>query len=314
MFKDERIWKLLEELIEKRKDELKPKFDPTCENLYRYPEAEEVLGKPPLTTVYLIEDLARLGYLKKIFKGKLFLCPVCNSDELKYETYCPKCHSTYILKMKAIEHICGYLGKLETYQDGKNLRCPKCLQELQIIDEDYKFYHAYYQCQDCEEYFKEPKEFWRCLKCGATIEKENLKEIYLFSYQIKEEEISGLKLKTLPKDQIINFLKNQGYEVEEGVKVNGRSGAEHEIDILATKKSGPLEHRIVVGFATAEEEVPAEEVIKLYAKAYDVNAADIILVALPKLSADALHFAKHYRIRVFEKEDLERLEKAFLEK
>ncbi len=314
MFKDERIWKLLEELIEKRKEELKPQFDPSFEKLYRYPEAEEILEKPPLITFYLIEDLARLGYLKKIFKEKLFLCPVCNSNELKYETYCPKCHSAYILKMKAIEHQCGYLGKLETYQDGKILRCPKCLQELQIIGEDYKFYSAYYQCQDCEEYFKEPKEFWHCRKCGAIIEKENLKEVSLFSYQLKEEGVSELKLKTLPKEQIINFLKSQGYEVEESVKVNGRSGAEHEIDILATKKSGPLEHRIVVGFATAKEEVPAEEVIKLYAKAYDVNAGDIILVALPKLSADALHFAKHYQIRVFEKEDLERLEKAFFEK
>lgn len=303
MFKDERIWKLLQELREKRDSELSPKFDPACERLYRYPEAEEILNKSPLTAVYLIEDLARLGYLKKIFKEKLFLCPICNSEELKYETYCPKCASAYILKMKAIEHICGYLGKLDFYQ---NLRCPKCLKELKIIDEDYRFYPAYYQCQDCEEYFKEPKEFWRCLKCDTKIEKENLREIYLFSYQLNEGALSNLKFKPLPKEKIIEFLKSQGYEVQEGVKIDGRSGAEHEIDILATKKSGPLEHRIVVGFAIAEEEVPPEEVIKLYAQAYDVNAADIILVALPKLSADALHFAKHYRIRVFEKEDLEK--------
>jgi hypothetical protein len=309
MFKDERIWKFLQQLMERKNGELNPKFDPTCEKLYRYPEAEEILNKPPLTTIYLIEDLARLGYLKKSFKGKLFLCPLCNSNELQYETFCPKCGSAFILKMKAIEHSCGYLGRLETFQDGKNLRCPKCLQELKIIEEDYKFYSAYYQCQDCEEYFKEPKEFWYCQKCGAKIEKENLREIYLFSYQLNEEAVSNLKSKALPKEKIVEFLKSQGYEVEEGVKIDGRSGAEHEIDILATKKSGPLEHRIVVGFAVAEEEVPAEEVIKLYAKAYDVNAADVIMVALPKLSADALHFAKHYRIRVFEKEDLEKLEK-----
>jgi hypothetical protein len=63
----------------------------------------------------------------------------------------------------------------------------------------------------------------------------------------------------------------------------------------------------VVGFANGAEEVDSEEVIKLYAKAYDVNAQDIIMVASPKLSEDARQFASHYHIKVYNADELDQM-------
>jgi len=104
------------------------------------------------------------------------------------------------------------------------------------------------------------------------------------------------------------FLVREGYDVQESALVTGRSGAEQKIDILATKHNGPLEHRIVVGFANADVEVDADEVIKHFHRAYDVNAHDVILVVSPRLSEEAQKTASHYHVRVYNAEDLDRME------
>jgi hypothetical protein len=77
--------------------------------------------------------------------------------------------------------------------------------------------------------------------------------------------------------------------------------------MLGTKRSGPLEHRIIVSFANAETEVSPEVVIRLYAVAYDVDASETILVASPRLGEEARQFAKHYNIRVYNADDLDEM-------
>jgi len=109
-----------------------------------------------------------------------------------------------------------------------------------------------------------------------------------------------------PKRQIEEFLRQDKYDVQSSAKVRGTSAAEHEIDMYAVKKSGIFEHKIVVGISSSEKEVGQEDVLKLFAKAYDVGAKDIILIAIPKLSKDAKHFANYYHMRTFEGKDLEK--------
>ena len=67
-----------------------------------------------------------------------------------------------------------------------------------------------------------------------------------------QAQMSRLRVERIPKARVREFLTREGYEIQESVQTTGRSGAEHRIDLLATKRSGPLEHRVVVGFSSAE--------------------------------------------------------------
>lgn len=309
MISDSKILKLLDELAHGEVAELIPIFDPKSPKYVFYPLANKILGESNNYNLQLLNDLTRLGYLDKKFYDKILFCPVCNSTDLRYATYCPKCGSGYILRSLVFEHpSCGYLGVEQEFLNGISHICPKCRRELNLIGSDYNSPGYYYKCFNCNELSAVPVEKWHCRDCAAIFNKDEIKEMCLFSYTINEEKKGRLPVEQIPKNRIAELLMHNGYEVQSGVKITGRSGAEHEIELLAIKHSGPFEHRIVVGFATAETEVDSEEVIKLYAKGYDVNAQDIILVALPRLSPDAIHFARHYRIQVFEAADLDKIE------
>ena len=315
MISDSKIIKLLDQLTHGEVKELTPVFDPKSTKSVEYPLANKLLAQSNSFTLQLLEDLTRLGYLVKKFYDKVLFCPVCNSTNLGYTTYCPKCGSGYILRSLVFEHpSCGFIGIEKEFKNETGHLCPKCHRELNLIGSDYNSPGYYYKCYNCGELSATPTEKWHCRQCSAIFRKDEIREVCLFSYAINEEKKGKLQVERIPKTRIADFLIQDGYEVQTSVKVAGRSGAEHEIDLLATKHSGPFEHRIVVGFASAESEVDSEEVIKLYAKAYDVNAQDIILIALPRLSPDAVHFARHYRIRVFEAEDLDKIETDFSSK
>jgi hypothetical protein len=312
---DSKVIKLLDQLTHGEVTELTPVFDPKSAKCVEYPVANKILEQSNSFTLQLLEDLTRLGYLVKKFYDKIFFCPVCNSTDLRYSTYCPKCGSGYILRSLVFEHpSCGFIGTEKEFKNETGHLCPKCQRELHLIGSDYNSPGYYYKCYNCNELSIAPVEKWHCRQCSAIFKKDEIREVCLFSYAINLDKKGALPVEQIPKNRIANFLIQDGYEVQTSVKVTGRSGAEHEIDLLATKQSGPFEHRIVIGFASAEKEVDSEEVIKLYAKAYDVNAQDIILIALPHLSPDAVHFARHYRIRVFEADDLDKIEADFTAK
>lgn len=312
MITDSKVLKLLDELSNGEVNELIPVFNPKAIKCVDYPLADKILVQSNTFNLQLLEDLTRLGYLTKKFHSKVLFCPVCNSTNLSYDTFCPKCGSGYILRTLIFEHpSCGFIGTEKEFKNETGHTCPKCNREMNLIGSDYKSPGYYYKCYNCGELSEIPEERWHCRQCASQFSKDEIREICLFSYSISEEKRGNIQIERIPKNRIVDFLIKDGYDVETSIKITGRSGAEHEIDLLATKRSGPFEHRIIVGFASAEHEVDSEEVIKLYAKAYDVNAQDIILIAVPRLNPDAVHFAQHYRIRVFEAEDLDKLESEF---
>ena len=113
----------------------------------------------------------------------------------------------------------------------------------------------------------------------------------------------------ISKAQFIEFLKLQGYEVAEKVKVNStsKSGAEHLMDILAQHDDGFITHTIGIGIAVNSEggEVGLDEVFRFDDKAYDMGFHDKVLLVVPRLTHEARQFAQQQRIRVFEDRELD---------
>ena len=71
------------------------------------------------------------------------------------------------------------------------------------------------------------------------------------------------------------------------------------------KKTDSSERKIVVGLSGAKDEVPPEEVLKLFAKATDIGADETIMVAIPKASKETKFFADHYGIKCIEASELD---------
>jgi hypothetical protein len=306
---DPRLAKFLDSFGKDEPGELIPEFSTKSESFSRYPAFESALELDTRHANRLLEDLVRAGVLERRFHDKMLFCPVCNSRDLRLVHVCPKCGSSHVLPVTVFEHVaCGELAPEAAFRNGASYICPKCRGELRLVGSDYRMPGVHFQCRDCSELTATPGERWRCRNCSEQLGRDDLREVPLYSYR-RATAAAAPKPEpefAAPRAQVAEYLNRQGYRVEARVDVAGRSGAVHEIDLLATKSSAGFEHRIVVGFAGTGNgsDVDSEEVIKLYAKAYDVNAQDIVMVAMPRLSADARQFAGHYRIKILDGEDL----------
>ncbi|MCX7732817.1 MAG: restriction endonuclease [candidate division WOR-3 bacterium] len=305
---DSNLLKLFELLTEKPDRSLEPVFAPHTPEGISYPLVESYLKIDAQVAVQLLEDLSRLGYLERQFAERIFLCPRCNADRLKLVFFCPKCHSPEILRTRVLKHrTCGYSGPADDFLRYNRRVCPKCRDELLLLGSDYEDLGYRYRCPHCRELIRLPVERWHCSGCGQLYEKNGVRELVLYKYCVNPEQMKKIQEERIPRSRVKNLLTQEGYEVQEAVTVSGRSGARHLIDILAVKRSGPLEHQVVIGFAGGATEIPAEEVIKLYAKAYDIGAQDIILIAGTALSPEAQQFAQHYHIRVYPPDQIDQL-------
>ncbi len=107
------------------------------------------------------------------------------------------------------------------------------------------------------------------------------------------------------KSQLIEYLKKRGYRLRENAEVKGRSGAGHNIDILATKDEGIITHRIAIGIEVADKPMGLDRVFDFDDKAYDAGILDKVLLTVPGLTREARQFADRQGIRVFEAAQLE---------
>ena len=107
------------------------------------------------------------------------------------------------------------------------------------------------------------------------------------------------------KSQLIQYLKKQGYRVQENARVKGRSGAAHDIDILAIKDEGIITHRIAIGIEVDEKPMGLDRVFDFDDKAYDAGIMDKVFVAVPGLTKEAKQFTQRQGTRVFEVAQLE---------
>jgi len=108
--------------------------------------------------------------------------------------------------------------------------------------------------------------------------------------------------------QIRRYLQQQGYEVNEGAKLLGKSGIEHTFDMLARRDDGLTSHNTAIGIAAGgDREAEASIIFSFANKAYDCGILDRILVAIPELSQETKQLAHKQRIKVIDGERIEQL-------
>jgi predicted RNA-binding Zn-ribbon protein involved in translation (DUF1610 family) len=109
------------------------------------------------------------------------------------------------------------------------------------------------------------------------------------------------------KVKLLKRLKSLGYKVEEKAKVQGRSGTEHVMDILASYDNGFITNTIGIDVIAAKDEISLDAVSSFDTKAYDLGIHHKVLFVSPRISQEANKFAQYQKITVITVDDSMRL-------
>ncbi len=100
------------------------------------------------------------------------------------------------------------------------------------------------------------------------------------------------------KSQLKAYLEKQGYEINEGAKLPGKSGIEHAFDILAYTETNGAKRSLGIDFMAGEKEISLEQVVVFDSKAYETGIDDKVIVVSPGISGKAQKFAQQQGIKV----------------
>jgi hypothetical protein len=301
--------KLIRELMVGNISDIKPISDLETELGFAYPQVQSILGATTQEAVTTLEFLVSEDVLQKCPCEKLQFCPRCQSPNLKPGLGCPNCGSVNIAKGRVLEHFtCLNNGLEEEYLSGSKYVCPKCKQELRFLGTDYQSLGIHYKCYECGMISKEAASNQQCSQCSLLIPDGETKETVLYLYRLNETKRRWLEFQLNQKGQFIHFLRNHGYEVTENAKVSGtsRSGAEHQLDILAQRDDGLIAYTVGIDILidSAGREIELDKVFAFDSKIFDMGIHDKVLIAVPNLSAEARQYAQQQRIKIIEEKDL----------
>ena len=303
---DDRAMKLVAEMLAGKIVELRPRLDFTTELGFTYPIAEQTLKVSSKEAASILESLTAKGILRKNFFDRLLRCPRCQSINIRPTIHCPKCGSGDIVQGRVLEHLaCKYVGLEGEFLARGRYVCPKCKVELRTMGVDYQSQGVLRKCRDCGEISSMPLIKWRCLKCSTLTDVGGVGEVTIYSYSLDEAKRNWLEFELQPKVQFLEFLRQNGYKVTENARMKGKSGAEHYIDILATRDDGIVTHSIAIGIEIARDKVGLDRILDFDVKAYDSGIHNKVLIISPELGEEAGKFASHQRIKVLEPKDLE---------
>jgi hypothetical protein len=298
--------KLIAEMLAGRVVNIKPQYDFTSDLGYNYPAVEQTINVKGKEAVDIMESMAAKGIVNKSFFDRLIRCRRCQSPHLRPSSHCPKCSSGNIARGRILEHFaCKYIGVEDEFAARGKYICPRCKMELRTIGADYRSQGVLYKCRDCSEIFTVPFLKWRCLKCSSLANEDEIDEVVIYAYSFNEAKKNWLEFELQPKVRFVEFLRQHGYTVTENARVQGRSGAEHSMDILATRDDGVVTHTVAIGIEIARDRIGLDRVLDFDVKAYDSGIHDKILIIIPELGEEARKFASYQRIKVLEPKDME---------
>jgi hypothetical protein len=300
--------KVVAAMLSSRVADIKPQLDFATELGFLYPLVEQTARVKGKEAVSIVESLTERHILRKSYFDRLLHCPRCQSINLRPSTHCPKCGSGDIARGRILEHVaCGYVGVEEEFSVKGKYVCPKCKLELRTVGADYLSRGVLRKCRDCNEIFTSPLVKWRCLKCSSLSTEDEVIEVNIYAYTLDEGKRNWLEFEIQPKVRFVEFLVHHGYKVTENARVKGRSGAEHRLDMLASRDDGVVTHNVAVGIEIAREQIGLDRIMDFDVKAFDSGFHDKVLIIIPELGEEARKFASYHGIKVLEPKDLDTL-------
>ncbi|HKZ94082.1 MAG TPA: hypothetical protein VJ249_05830 [Candidatus Bathyarchaeia archaeon] len=311
IYRDHRAQLILGKLLSGEIDKLDPIFD--SKHGYTYPLVEAVTGDAAAAEEFL-NRLHEIGILIREVIDKVISCPKCSSSSVSVRYCCPYCKSFNVKKSSLVEHIqCGYIDVEDRFKQKERLVCPRCHNDLDKPDVNYRKAGVWCACNECNKNFDIPVTSHFCRECKNIFVFEDAIYRDVYSYTLNQDVIKEAGVGYILVAPLREFFKGLGFDVESPGFLKGKSGASHMFDIAAWK-GDTMRQVIVIDLATSGEDAVSEQaIIAMFAKVYDVAPDRAILIAIPRMSENGRKLAGLYKIELIEgkgqKEALKTLEK-----
>lgn len=268
--------RLVTELADGATDAFRPTIDD--DDTVVYPEAEEPLDTADPPPREVLETLAAREVLVRDFEDKLYLCPDCGADGMRYTSACPECASPHIVRHGVVEcDDCNRVGSAEAFERDGDLVCPNC--ERNVGRADGATRAEGYVCQNCGEGTEEALHALKCPDDGFVCHPTDAIERVLYRYGLGEHGERWLDEQLQARQTVGDTFADRGYAVEEDVTVTGASGEEHRLHLYASDDL--LEERLVAG---VHELASVDDVARLRDAADDVEARPLLVTTMGTVS------------------------------
>lgn len=199
-----------------------------------YPDAQRVLNADDRETAEALAALAERGLLEEHFREKVYLCPVCDAEGMRYTTACGACGSPHTIRTELVEHVgCGYVDERAAFDPpGEDApRCPDC--GGLVGDPEETAQRSVHVCRECGEREEAAAHALRCRECDAVRAPEEAGERVLYRYALDERGRRWLDRQLDAREALVAAFESRGFDVRVDATVAG-DGEEHPVHVYAT--------------------------------------------------------------------------------
>lgn len=122
----------------------------------------------------VMERLAAVGMVRRVFSERLNVCPKCGSSNVLFREVCPHCQGSGIDQPEVIHHFrCAGVFRAESFGEPESLTCPKCRHQLRHVGVDHEYMQAEFVCASCGRASSVVPTAGRCMECDERFAAEN---------------------------------------------------------------------------------------------------------------------------------------------
>jgi len=269
--------RLVADLVDESGTAYRPRID---DGEVRYPSVERTLGTSDEPAHEALESLAERDILRRVFEGKAYRCPNCETGEATYTSACPDCGATHVVEAEFVEcDGCARVAPASSYEtDGNEVVCPDCATTIGRVDEVDRTRR--YVCRECGCRSDAPLHALQCVEDGYTCSPNDAIEHALYRYELGSAGEPWVETQLRARRTVAETFEARGYTAEEGATVTGASGTERHLHVYAADDL--LDERVAV----AVHELPlAADIADLQAAATDVDARPVLVSTVGTVSA-----------------------------
>ncbi|MEN3035637.1 MAG: hypothetical protein ABC537_04975 [Candidatus Methanosuratincola sp.] len=265
-----------------------------------YPEVQEITGADPHESAELLFSLEREGILTSEEAENLIVCPVCGSHQFFIQIRCRTCGSMKISRAPMLEHLkCGMIDSEDAFRQGDHLVCPKCHKPLTAIGVDYRRHGYFYRCSSCGRFDPTPEKHYICQNGHRSGDSE-LQLERVPGYRLSPGGLAILERRLIDLSGLTHSLRSLGFYVEEPARIRGKSGVEHDFDLVVWENKDSAAPLAAVSIYSSDRPIDSFTVLATMAKSIDVGFGTIFIAVIPTLDEPARSLAEGYNIQVIE--------------
>lgn len=267
---------MLAELSDGTVDAYEPTIDHESETV-RYRSAERILHDRDGPAEEVLQELAQWGLLTETFQEKVYLCPACGSDDLRYTTACRSCGSLHVVQTEVVYHTeCQHAAPRAEFASEGDLDvyvCPGCDEAVDVSTESGGVLEEVevarrHVCHDCDEWYEAPGSRLQCPRCPPVVPSEAIERV-LYRYALDPTGEAWLDRQLSARRALVEALAGRGFETRVDTTVG--DGADGEIPVHVYAEDALLDRRVVAGM-TEQPGVEDVESIREAATAADARA------------------------------------------